>query len=44
MIPPLRTVPNTTAATMAFPADRNKAPGDYIGTLITFDLAASRRF
>ena len=44
VIPTLRTVPNNTAATMAFPADRNKAPGDYIGTLITFDLAASRRF
>ena len=35
---------NNTAATMSFPADRNKAPGDYAGTLVTFELAAARRF
>jgi long-chain fatty acid transport protein len=44
VVPNTRTVPNNTAATMAFPADRNKAPGDYAGTLVTFELAAARRF
>ena len=44
VIPSTRTVPNNTAATMAFPADHNKAPGDYTGTLITFELSAARQF
>lgn len=44
VIPNTRSVPNNTAATLAFPADRNKAPGDYAGTLITFELAVARQF
>ncbi len=42
--PHTRTVPNNTASTMAFPADRNKAPGDYRGTLVTLELAIARGF
>ncbi len=41
VLPSTRTVPDNTAATMAFPADRNKAPGDYSGTLITIELAVA---
>ena len=44
VLPSTRTVPNNTAQTMAFPADRNKAPGDYAGTLVTFELAVARPF
>ena len=44
VVPSTRTVPNNTMATAAFPSDRNKAPGDYAGTLVTFELAAARRF
>jgi long-chain fatty acid transport protein len=44
VIPSTRTVPNNTQATLAFPADRNKAPGDYAGSLITFELALARQF
>jgi hypothetical protein len=35
-------VPDNTTATMAFPADRNEAPGAYAGTLVTFELAIAR--
>ncbi len=41
VLPSTRTVPDNTAATMAFPADRNKAPGDYAGTLVTVELAVA---
>jgi len=41
VLPSTRTVPDNTAATMAFPADTNIAPGDYKGTLITFELAVA---
>ena len=44
VVPTTRTVPNNTAATAAFPADRNKAPGDYSGFLLTFELALARSF
>jgi long-subunit fatty acid transport protein len=44
IIPRTRTVPNNSAETAAFPADRNKAPGEYRGTLITLELAAGYRF
>ncbi len=29
---------------MMFPADRNKAPGDYSGMLVTFELAVAKPF
>jgi long-chain fatty acid transport protein len=41
VLPSTRSVPDNTAATMAFPADRNIAPGEYSGTLLTFELAAA---
>lgn len=43
-VPGSRTVPNNHMATSAFPADRNKAPGEYKGTLITFELAVAHGF
>ena len=42
--PNTRSVPNNHAATSAFPADRNKAPGDYKGTLLTIELAVAHAF
>jgi long-chain fatty acid transport protein len=44
ILPNTRTVPNNGAEVGAFPADRNKAPGDYTGTLVTFELAGAYRF
>jgi long-chain fatty acid transport protein len=44
VLPNTRTVPNNSAETAAFPADRNKAPGDYRGSLLTLELAVARRF
>ena len=44
IVPRVRTVENNTAAVMGFGALQNKAPGDYIGSLITFELAAARQF
>jgi len=44
IIPRTRTVENNAAAVMGFGALVNKAPGDYIGGLITFELAAARQF
>lgn len=44
VLAPTRSVPDNTAATTSFPADRNRAPGDYAGTLLTFELAAAYRF
>src|SRR5262249_47137458 len=44
VLPSTRTVPNNVAPTMAFPAERNKAPGDYAGTLVTFELGVARAF
>jgi long-chain fatty acid transport protein len=44
VVPGTRSVPNNTMATMAFPADRNVAPGDYSGMLLQFELAAARLF
>jgi long-chain fatty acid transport protein len=44
IIPRTRTVPNTTASAAGVGALQNKAPGDYRGTLITFELAAAREF
>ena len=41
VLPSTRTVPDNTAATTAFPADANIAPGDYKGTLVTFELAVA---
>ena len=41
VLPSTRTVPDNTAATMAFPADTNKAPGAYSGTLVTVELAVA---
>ena len=39
-----RVVPNNDLATQTFPADRNIAPGDYKGTLLTFELGAAAAF
>ena len=44
IIPRLRTVENNANAVEGVDALRNKAPGDYIGSLITFELAATRQF
>jgi long-chain fatty acid transport protein len=44
VLPGTREVPNNNAATAAFPADRNKAPGEYKGTLVTIELAVARPF
>jgi hypothetical protein len=44
VLAPTRRVPNNSADTASFPADRNKAPGNYSGTLLTLELAVSRGF
>ena len=44
IIPRTRSVPYNAQEVAGVGALRNKAPGDYRGTLITFELAASRRF
>jgi len=44
LVPGTREVPNNSAATASFPADRNKAPGEYKGTLVTFELAVAHGF
>jgi long-chain fatty acid transport protein len=44
LIPRTHTVPNNTDAVAGVPALANKAPGDYLGGLVTFELAAARRF
>jgi long-chain fatty acid transport protein len=41
VLPSTRSVPNNTTSSAAFPADINKAPGDYSGTLVTFELAVA---
>jgi len=44
VVPNTRAVPNNSVETASFPADRNKAPGDYYGTLVTLELAGAYRF
>jgi hypothetical protein len=44
IIPTTRTVANNAMDVMGFTPLVNKAPGDYRGTLLTFELAAARRF
>ena len=44
VLSPAREVPNNSAATTNFPADRNIAPGTHEGTLITFELSVAYRF
>lgn len=44
VIPSTRTVPNTMVTASGVGALVNKAPGDYRGGLITFELAAAREF
>jgi long-chain fatty acid transport protein len=44
IIPRTRTVPFNADEVMGISALRNKAPGDYYGSLINFELAASRTF
>jgi long-chain fatty acid transport protein len=45
IIPRTRTVPNTSMQALGgVGALANKAPGDYRGTLVTFELAAAREF
>jgi long-chain fatty acid transport protein len=44
IIPRHRIVDNNAADVMGVSALQNKAPGDYIGGLITFELAAARQF
>jgi long-chain fatty acid transport protein len=44
IIPTTRTVENNAMDVMNFTPLVNKAPGDYRGTLITFELAAARPF
>jgi long-chain fatty acid transport protein len=44
LIPSTRVVPNNTDEVMGVSALQNKAPGEYRGTLITFELAAARQF
>jgi hypothetical protein len=39
----VRTVPDNSADVMSFPQLRNVAPGDYSGTVLTFEAAAVRR-
>ena len=43
VLPGTRSVPNNNE-TASFPADRNKAPGDYKGTLVTVELAVAHGF
>jgi long-chain fatty acid transport protein len=44
IIPATRTVKSNAMDVMGFTPLSNKAPGDYRGTLITFELAAARPF
>jgi long-subunit fatty acid transport protein len=44
VLPSTRTVPNNDMETAAFPADRNKAPGVYQGTLVTVELSVGHGF
>jgi len=44
VLPGSRAVPNNDAATATFLADRNVAPGDYSGALVTFELGVAYRF
>jgi long-chain fatty acid transport protein len=44
VLPSTRTVPNNVAQTASFPADRNIAPGDYRGTLVTVELSVGHGF
>ena len=44
VVPNTRAVPNNSVESASFPADRNKAPGDYYGTLVTLELAGAYRF
>ena len=44
VLPGTRTVPNNAAQTASFPADRNKAPGVYKGTLVTVELSVGHGF
>jgi long-chain fatty acid transport protein len=44
IIPRKRTVPNNAADVAGVGALQNKAPGEYTGALITFELAAARTF
>ena len=44
IIPRTRTVPDNTADVMGVSALVNKSPGEYRGTLLTFELAAARQF
>jgi long-chain fatty acid transport protein len=44
VLPSTRTVPNNVAQTASFPADRNKAPGLYQGTLATVELSVGHGF
>lgn len=44
LLPGTREVPNNNAATASFPADRNIAPGEYKGTLVTIELAVAHGF
>jgi long-chain fatty acid transport protein len=44
VLPGTREVPNNSTATAAFPADRNKAPGEYKGTLVTVELSVGHGF
>lgn len=44
VLPGTRTVPNNDIQTVAFPADRNIAPGTYKGTMVTAELAVGHGF
>ena len=44
LLPTSRTVADNSAETTDFPADRNKAPGEYRGTLATIDVSVGTRF
>jgi len=44
IIPRTHTVENNVADVMGVSALQNKAPGEYFGSLITFELAAARQF
>jgi long-subunit fatty acid transport protein len=44
VLPGTRAVPNNATQTTSFPADRNKAPGEYKGTLVTIELSVGHGF
>lgn len=44
VLPGTRNVANNSAQTASFPADRNKAPGEYKGTLVTVELSVAHGF